>query len=99
MKIRQDIRSVTYLKSRAADLLQQINETHRPVVITQKGEPRAVVLDPESYERMRAAIGLMKLLSMSEDDVTGGKLLDQEEVFRKLEMKLEKKKREHARSA
>lgn len=48
MKISEDIRPVTYLKSKAADMLQQINETHRPVIITQKGEPRAVLQDPES---------------------------------------------------
>jgi len=37
MNISEDIRPVTYLKSRAADLLKQINETHRPVIITQNG--------------------------------------------------------------
>ncbi len=63
MKIAEDIRPVTYLKSRAADILAQINETHRPVIITQNGEPRAVLQDPESYERIKSAIGLMKLLT------------------------------------
>ncbi len=33
---------MTYLKSRAADLLRQINETHRPVSITQNGEVDAL---------------------------------------------------------
>ena len=53
MKMREDIRPVTYLKSKAADLLDQLNKTHRPVVITQNGEARAVIQDPESYERRR----------------------------------------------
>ncbi len=44
MNIQTDIRPVTYLKSRAANLLKQINETRRPVIITQNGEPK-VVLD------------------------------------------------------
>ena len=43
MKMREDIRPVTYLKSRAADLLAQLNETHRAVIITQNGEARAVI--------------------------------------------------------
>jgi hypothetical protein len=37
MNICQDIRPVTYLKSRAADLLNYINKTHRPVIIAQNG--------------------------------------------------------------
>jgi len=43
MNISRDIKPVTYLKSGAADLLKQINETHRPVIITQNGEPKAVL--------------------------------------------------------
>jgi prevent-host-death family protein len=56
MNITKDIKPVTYLKSRAADLLNQINETRRPVIITQNGEPRAILQDPKSYEEMRNAI-------------------------------------------
>jgi prevent-host-death family protein len=57
MKILQDIKPVAYLKSRAADLLKQINETHRPVIITQNGEPKAILQDPKSYENMRMLSG------------------------------------------
>ncbi len=35
MNIKNEIKPITYLKSQAADLLKQINETHRPVIITQ----------------------------------------------------------------
>ena len=36
MQIVNDIKPVTYLKSRAADVLKYINETHRPMIITLK---------------------------------------------------------------
>ena len=85
MNLSEDIKPITYLKSRAADLLKQINETHRPVVITQNGEPRAVIQDPESYENMRKAIGLLKLLSQGEEDIKAGKSKSQEEVFATIE--------------
>ena len=65
--------------------MKQINETHRPVVITQNGEPRAVLQDPQSYENMRNAIGILKLLSQSEEDVRQGKTKSQEEVFANIE--------------
>ena len=69
MNITKDIKSVTYLKSRTADLLEQINNTHRPVIITQNGEPRAILQDPQSYERMRYTIGLLKLVSQGEKNI------------------------------
>jgi prevent-host-death family protein len=85
MRISKDIRPITYLKSKAPDLLKQINETHRPVVITQNGEPRAVLQDPESYENMRNAIGILKLISQGEQDVKAGKSKSQEGVFTNVE--------------
>ncbi|MBN1832084.1 MAG: type II toxin-antitoxin system Phd/YefM family antitoxin [Deltaproteobacteria bacterium] len=81
MNISQDIKPVTYLKSKAADLLKQINETHRPVIITQNGEPRAILQDPKSYENMRNAIGLLKLISQGEDEIRSGRSKSQQDVF------------------
>lgn len=91
MNITNEIKPVTYLKSRAADLLKQINETHRPVIITQNGEPKAVLQDPESYENMRNAIGILKLISQGEEDIKSGSVKSQEAVFADLEAKLKTK--------
>lgn len=91
MNITSDIKPVTYLKTNAAGLLNQINETHRPVIITQNGEPRAVLQDPESYENMRNAIGLLKLISQGESDARDGKVKTQEDVFQDIENLLKEK--------
>jgi prevent-host-death family protein len=91
MNITADIKPVTYLKSKAADLLKQINETHRPVIITQNGEPRAVLQDPKSYENMRNAIGILKLISQGEEEIKNGKSKSQEEVFENIENVLKEK--------
>ena len=84
MNISTDIKSVTYLKSKAADLLKQINETGRPVVITQNGEPKAVLQDPKSYDNMRNAIGILKLLSQGEEDIKNGRSKPQKDVFERI---------------
>jgi prevent-host-death family protein len=82
---------VTYLKSRAANLLKQINETHRPVIITQKGKPIGVLQDPKSFEDMRKAIGILKLISQGEEDIKKGKAKTQEQVFNNIEELLKMK--------
>ena len=91
INITSDIKSVTYLKSKAADLLNQINKTHRPVIITQNGEPRAVLQDPKSYENMRNAIGILKLVSQGESDIKDGKVRSLEDVFKDIERTLKEK--------
>jgi len=85
MNIQKDIRPVTYLKTRAADLLKQINDTRRPVIITQNGEPKAVLQDPKSFEDMRKVIGILKLISQGEEDIKKGNAKTQEEVFSNIE--------------
>ncbi len=85
MKISTDIKPVSFLKSKAADMLKQVNETHRPIIITQNGEPRAVLQDPESYENMRNAIGLLKLIALGEEDIRAGRSQPQAQVFSDLE--------------
>lgn len=84
MDIPSDIKPVTYLKANAADLLEQINKTHRPVIITQNGEPKAVLQDPQSYQNMRNALGILKLISQGETDIKKGKGTLQDKVFEKI---------------
>ena len=90
MQIINDIKPVTYLKSRAADVLKYINKTHRPMIITQNGEAKAVIQDPKSYEDMRNAITLLKLLSFAEEEIKNGNTHSQEDVFHSVEELLKK---------
>jgi len=85
MKISADIKPVSYLKLHSADLLNQVNETHRPVIITQNGEPKAVLQDTERYEAMRNALGLLKLVAQAEEDIRSGNVVPQAQVFNKIE--------------
>lgn len=91
MDAKKDIRPITYLKNNAADLLSQINESQRPVYITQNGETRAVLQDPKSYEQMRSSIGLLKLIALGEEDIRVGKIRDQDQVFADLEANLQQR--------
>ena len=91
MKMKEDIKPISYLKSRSAELLAQINKTRRPVIITQNGEPKAVLQDAESYEKMVNTLHLMKILAHSEKDIQEGSTIKQETLFMEIENKLLKK--------
>jgi prevent-host-death family protein len=47
------IKPITYMKTHSTELVRVVNETRSPVVITQNGLPRAVVMDAVSYEQMQ----------------------------------------------
>ena len=88
MRLNEDIKPVTYMKSRAAELLRTVGETRRPVVITQNGEPKGVLVDVASYQELRDAVLLMKLIGQGEADVRAGRTVPQNEVFKKLRDRL-----------
>jgi prevent-host-death family protein len=87
VKIKSDIRPISYIKSNTSNVLNQVNETHRPIFITQNGEPRAVLLDTESYESMNNAIGILKLIALGEKDIRQGKIKEQPDFFSSVESK------------
>ena len=96
MNLTEDSQPVTYLKGNAAHLLNQVNETRRPVIITQNGLARAVLQDTASYESMRNAIGMLKLMVQGENDIRAGRLSGQEEVFSRIEARLIERNKQSA---
>ncbi len=84
MNLKEDIKPISYIKTNAAQMLKRVNETRNPIVITQNGEARAVLLDTESYQEMLSAISILKLLSQSEKEIEDGKIVKDDEVFRDL---------------
>jgi len=54
------VKPITYMKTHSAELVAEVNRKKSPVVITQNGTPRAVVMDVESYERLEDALIVLK---------------------------------------
>jgi len=84
----QDIKPISFVKANAADLIDQINETRRPLIVTQNGEARAVMIDPVSYQNLQTGIKMFKLLAQSESEIQSGKKIGQKDLFSKIEKKL-----------
>ncbi len=91
MNLSTDIKPASHLKAHTDSVLKQLNETHRPLIITENGEAKAVLQDLESYENMKNALGLMKLIAQGEKDIRNGKTQTNEEIFEELEALLEEK--------
>lgn len=85
MNLKTDVKPISYIKTHAADILKQINTTHNPIIITQNGEAKGVFIDPESYEKMRNSLGLLKIISLGEKDIDNNKTISSEDLFTKLD--------------
>lgn len=83
-----DVKPITYMKTHSAELIADVNKRRSPIVITQNGEPRAVVVDIETYERTQDALMMLKLIAQSEEDLRKGKWLSQSQMEAELRKRL-----------
>jgi prevent-host-death family protein len=54
MKLIEDIRSVTKLKRRTREILDQVRRTGRPVLLTVNGKANAVLIAAKTFEKTSA---------------------------------------------
>jgi prevent-host-death family protein len=85
----QDIKPISYVKAHTADVLKQIEEKNNPVVITQNGEARAVLMNVNYYQNIMDAINLLKILSIGENDIKNRRIISEEEMDKRIEKILE----------
>jgi prevent-host-death family protein len=69
----EDIRSVTDLKRKTKEILNQVHRTQRPVVLTVNGRANAVLMDTKTYEKHLRAGNMARLLAPAEADVAAGR--------------------------
>ena len=55
MKLSEDLRPVSELKTRPGEVLEHVQKTGRPVVLTRHGKGVAVVMSLSAYEELEAA--------------------------------------------
>ena len=87
MNLSQDIKPISYLKSKTADVINTVSENKRTMIITQNGEAKVIVQDIKSYENLQNSLALLKLIIHSERQIREGKVTEQEEVFDHIEKK------------
>ena len=74
MRYSTQVKSISYLKATAAEMLQTLSEQREPVLITQNGEAKAVLQDVGSCEEMQETLALLKCLAMGDREVDEGRV-------------------------
>ncbi len=85
MKFSTQVKPISYLKSHAAEIVKDITENREPMLITQNGEAKLVVMDVKSYEEQEETLALLKILALGNREIEQGKFRDAEDVFADLD--------------
>lgn len=72
LKIDQDIKPLSEVRTGIATFIKQVHNTKRPVIITQHGKSVAVLLGVHEYEAMQEKIELLTDVQTSIDQLENG---------------------------
>ncbi len=81
MRYSTQIKPISYVKAHAAELLDRITEEREPIIITQNGEARAVLVDIRSYEESQQSLVLERILALADKEIERGETVPIEEVM------------------
>jgi len=84
-----DIKPISYIKTNAADMMKYVTERINPVVITQNGEAKAVLVDVKTYQETQDAFALLNLIKIAEKDIQNGDYESLENVFSDLRKEIQ----------
>ena len=74
MRYATQVKSISHLKAKAAEVLRDLTERREPLVITQHGEAKAVLQDVASWDATQETLALLKLLALGQREVEAGEV-------------------------
>ena len=85
MKYSSQVKPISYLKSHTAKIVKDLSESRNPLLITQNGVAKLIVMDVKSFEEREETFALLKILALGNREIEQGKFRDAENVFTELE--------------
>jgi antitoxin YefM len=80
LKLDQDIRPLSEFRAGVASFVKQINDTHRPLVLTQHGRGVVVVVDIAEYAAMRERLEIIDDIAAARAQLAAGEGIPHDEA-------------------
>jgi prevent-host-death family protein len=84
LKIDQDIKPLSEVRTGIANFIKQVHDTKRPLVITQHGKGVAVLMDVHEYEAIQERLELLTDVQISLNQIENGEGIDHEDAKQKV---------------
>lgn len=75
---------VTTLKRQATELLDELERSREPILITQHGLPSAYLVDVETYELLQRRMTLLEGIARGEKAIEEGRTVPQAEAKKRM---------------
>lgn len=92
MRLHESVKPISYVKAHAAEVIHDVAENRKTIIITQNGEAKAVLQGIAEYERTQGSLALLKLLALSRRDVDEGRVKPAEAAFADIREKIRQRR-------
>ena len=90
IELDKDVKPISEFRANATNLIAQVNQTKRPLVITQHGKSSAVLLDVREYEALLDRMELLSDLAEAEDDIKNKRVYANDKIKEMLRKRTKK---------
>ena len=80
---------VSEFKSRAGQILDEVEASGNPVVITQHGKAKAVLVNVQQYKKKEEALAMLQILAMGANDFRAGRHSSADDVIKRQRNKIQ----------
>jgi prevent-host-death family protein len=93
MKFSESIKPISYLKTHASEVIRDVAENQKTLVITHNGEAKVILQDVKVYEQTQEALALLKILALSGKNLKRMKYKPLDKTFKDLKNRIDEFKR------
>jgi len=84
MKLSNRVKPISYFKANAPKVIRGLADSQEPVVITLRGEAKAVLQDVASYEETQETLALLRIIALGNRQVDEGKIRPVKQAFKRV---------------
>ena len=81
MKFSEVVKPISYLKTHASEVIRDVAENRKTLIITHHGEAKVILQDVKEYEKTQESIALLKILALSGREIKKGNYKTLEKSF------------------
>lgn len=92
MKYSESIKPISYFKAHASEVVRDVSDNNKTMIITQNGEAKVVLQDVRAYEELQESLALLKILALSNKSLKENKLKTAGQAFKDIRDQIENKR-------
>lgn len=80
VRVNEDIRPLSEFRAGVASFIKQLQETRRPMILTQRGRGVAVLVGVHEYEKMQERLEMLEEIYRAEEQIAAGEGIAHEDA-------------------